>query len=79
MPCVKRSCGGTTRRAGGEVNDFMFEVGDKVQKCTGDYHLEGVVVAVFRTMAGKERYVVEHAPVAPGMLHIYSAQNLRKL
>lgn len=59
--------------------EFVFKIGDKVQKCTGDYHLEGVVVAVFRTMAGKERYVVEHAPVAPGMLHIYSAQNLRKL
>jgi hypothetical protein len=57
----------------------MFEVDDKVEKCTGDYRLEGVVVAAFRTVAGKERYVVEHQPVAPGMLRIYSAQNLRKV
>lgn len=58
---------------------YMFEVGDKVEKCTGDYHLEGVVVAVFKTLSGKHRYVVEHQPLAPGLLHIYSAQNLRKI
>jgi hypothetical protein len=60
------------------MSEFEFQVGDWVEKHTGDYKMVGVVVAVFRTMAGKERYVVEHAPVAPGMLHIYSAQNLRK-
>jgi hypothetical protein len=38
-----------------------------------------VVVAAFRTLAGAERYVVEHAPAAPGLLHIYGPQNLRPL
>jgi hypothetical protein len=56
-----------------------FKVGDPVEKCSGDYHLEGVVVAAFVTLAGKERYVVEHTPLAPGMLHIYGPGNLRKL
>ena len=55
----------------------VFEIGDKVTKCTGDYNLDGVVVAAFTTLSGKERYVVEHSPIAPGMLHIYSEQNLR--
>lgn len=60
-------------------NDFDFQVGDKVEKCTGDYHLGGVVVGHAVTLKGKVRYVVEHAPLAPGMLHIYSSANLRKL
>jgi hypothetical protein len=59
------------------MNDF--KIGDRVEKCSGDYHLEGVVVAVFRTLAGKDRYVVEHTPLAPGMLHIYGPTNLRRL
>lgn len=54
-----------------------FNVGDKVLKCTGDYHLEGVVVSVFQTLEGKVRYVVEHQPFAPGLLHIYGETNLR--
>jgi hypothetical protein len=54
-----------------------FKIGDRVEKCSGDYHLEGVVVAAFTTLAGKERYVVEHQPLAPGMLHIYGPGNLR--
>lgn len=53
-----------------------FDVGDVVEKFTGDYQLTGRVVAVFRTNAGKTRYVVEHDA---GFLHIYSAANLRKL
>ena len=61
------------------MREFIFEIGDKVEKCTGDYHLEGVVVAVFRTLSGKPRYVVEHQPLAPGLLHIYGPTNLRKI
>lgn len=61
------------------MSEFVFKIGDKVEKCTGDYHLEGVVVAVFRTLAGKPRYVVEHQPLAPGLLHIYGPTNLRKV
>lgn len=51
-----------------------FRVGDHVEKFTGDYHLSGEVRAVFTTRAGKTRYVVEHFK---GLLHIYSASNLR--
>lgn len=58
---------------------MTFKIGDKVEKCTGDYHLTGVVVAAFTTLSGKERFVVEHSPIAPGMLHIYSTQNLRSV
>jgi hypothetical protein len=61
------------------MNEFEFQVGDRVEKHTGDYHLEGVVVGHAVTLSGKVRYVVEHHPLAPGMLHIYSAQNLRKI
>lgn len=53
-----------------------FEIGNKVLKYTGDYQLEGIVVAVFSTTKGKLRYVVEHFP---GFLHIYSEQNLKLL
>jgi hypothetical protein len=61
------------------VSEFEFQVGDWVEKCTGDYKMVGVVVAAFRTKAEKERYVVEHQPIAPGMLHIYGPTNLRKI
>jgi hypothetical protein len=52
-----------------------FEIGDRVEKYTGDYQLIGEVRAVFATKRGKIRYVVEHDP---GFLHIYSESNLRK-
>lgn len=51
-----------------------FAIGDAVEKYTGDYQLPGEVRAVFTTRASKVRYVVEHYP---GLLHIYSASNLR--
>lgn len=51
-------------------------IGDQVRKVTGDYHLNGEVRAVFKTKAGKVRYVVEHPP---GFLHIYSEANLKLL
>ena len=50
--------------------------GDKVRKITGDYQLNGVIVARFRTLAGKLRFVVEHKP---GFLHIYSEKNLKAI
>jgi hypothetical protein len=53
-----------------------YEIGDKVEKFTGDYQLPGEVRAVFTTRAGKLRYVVEHDP---GFLHIYGPANLRTL
>jgi hypothetical protein len=55
----------------------MFEVGDKVEKCTGDYVWEGEIVSKFLTPQKRIRYVVAH-PVKKGwVLHIYSEQNLR--
>lgn len=51
-----------------------FQVGDRVEKWTGDYQAVGEVRAVFTTRAGKVRYVVEHTP---GFLHIYGPANLR--
>jgi hypothetical protein len=35
-----------------------------------------VVVSAYLTLAGLPRYVVDHAPFASGMQHIYSALNL---
>ncbi|ODT85309.1 MAG: hypothetical protein ABS69_00950 [Nitrosomonadales bacterium SCN 54-20] len=61
------------------MNQFEFQVGDKVEKHTGDYKIEGVVAGHAVTLKGNVRYVVEHHPVAPGLLHIYSAANLRKI
>lgn len=55
-----------------------FQVGDQVEK-HGSYVLAGVVVAAFRTLAGEERYVVEHWSTVPGLLHIYGSHNLRPL
>lgn len=49
--------------------------GDKVKKVTGDYLFEGVVVAAFKKLDGKERFVVEDDRRA---LHIFSAANLEK-
>ena len=56
-----------------------FAVGCRVEKHGGAYQLTGTIVAAFHTLAGEERYVVEHAPAAPGLLHIYGPQNLRLL
>ena len=53
---------------------MRFEIGQPVEKFTGDYQLVGEVRAVFTTKRGAVRYVVEHEP---GFLHIYSAKNLR--
>lgn len=50
-----------------------FKIGDYVRKFTGDYQLDGEVRAVFTTISGKTRYVVEHEP---GFLHIYGEANL---
>lgn len=58
---------------------YTFCNGDKVEKYTGDYRWEGIVVSCFQTPSpgNYERYVVAH-PVGEGyVLHIYSAKNLR--
>lgn len=56
----------------------LYRVGDRVVKCTGDYHWDGVVCSVFYTPSNNLRYVVGH-PVQQGwVLHIYSEFNLRR-
>lgn len=52
----------------------MFNIGDIVEKVTGDYRVDGEVRAAFTTKAGKVRYAVEHDH---GFLHIYSEHNLK--
>ena len=54
-----------------------FNEYDYVMKTKG-YLYPGVVVSRFNTSEGKTRYVVESVALATkGMLHIYSAENLR--
>ena len=56
-----------------------MNVGDQVQKFTGDYKWRGEVRSVFKTKAGKVRIVVEHPADEGGVLHIYSPENLRSI
>jgi hypothetical protein len=54
-----------------------FKIGDKVEKVTG-YKWPGVVVAVFDTLAGQRRVVVEcTAEAVQGALHIYNENQLK--
>lgn len=56
-----------------------IKVGDKVEKVSG-YLWPGIVVAVFDTLAGKQRFVVEcTVPEVKGALHIYSREQLNKI
>lgn len=56
-----------------------MQTGDRVQKVKG-YKWPGVVVAVFDTLAGQRRVVVEcTAPEVAGALHIYNEQQLEVL
>ena len=59
-----------------EVLTFPFSVGERVVKSTGDYTLSGEVRSAFTTAAGKMRFVVDHGPAAPGLLHIYGPTNI---
>ena len=57
-----------------------FKIGSKVRKITGDYHLDGIVRAVFLTADGAVRVVVGHDLSGVGgkgeILHIYGPSNL---
>jgi hypothetical protein len=55
---------------------FKFAIGAEVLKWTGSYRLAGVVKARFFTDSGDPRYVVDHKPIAPGLLHIYNEEQL---
>lgn len=57
----------------------MFAIGDKVEKTSG-YKWPGVVVAVFDTLAGERRVVVEcTVPEVSGALHIYNEKQITKI
>jgi hypothetical protein len=52
-----------------------IEIGDKVEKVTGDYKFKGTVVSKFQKLSGVVRFVVENED---GILHIFSQTNLKK-
>lgn len=58
------------------TKELDFNIDDRVEKVGGDYELSGTVVAAFRKASGQVRYVVE-ADEPRGLLHIYSAKNLK--
>jgi hypothetical protein len=54
-----------------------MNIGDRVEKIKG-YRWPGVVVAVFKTVRGETRVVVECiVPAVRGALHIYAPEQLR--
>ena len=55
---------------------MIYNIGDQVEKYTGDYQLKGEIRAVFTNKKNQIRFVVEHEP---GFLHIYSEKNIRKV
>jgi hypothetical protein len=56
-----------------------MEVGDQVRKVRG-YEWPGVVVAVFYTLSGAKRVVVEcTVPEVAGALHIYNEDQLERI
>lgn len=56
-----------------------FQIGDRVRKVTGEYHISGEVRSVFTKKDGQVRLVVEHNAEGGGsFLHIYGPANLVK-
>ena len=54
----------------------MIQLGDDVQKVKG-YKYPGTVVAVFKTLRGEKRFVVEATGKEyQGMLHIFNEEQL---
>jgi hypothetical protein len=56
----------------GPETDMRWTPGAKV-RCQ---RLAGVIAGLARTRDGQLRIVVEHAPAAPGILHIYAPTEL---
>jgi hypothetical protein len=55
-----------------------FQMGESVEKISG-YKWPGIVVAIFVTLKGDQRYVVEcTVPEVAGALHIYSEGQLER-
>ena len=57
---------------------FKFAIGQRVEKFGGSYQLSGEIAARWLTDKGEPRYVVNHKPIAPGLLHIYGEAQLRE-
>ena len=51
-----------------------MNIGDKVEKISGDYTFVGIIVAKFSKLSGAIRFVVEDDR---GVLHVYSEKILR--
>jgi hypothetical protein len=62
--------------AGTSPAPFAFQIGATVFKHRGSYKLHGTVRAHFFTKDGDPRYVVDHEPTVPGLLHIYNEEQL---
>lgn len=58
------------------MGDQHFQVGQSVEKVTGDYLFSGHVVSVVKKLNGAVRYVVEDDRRA---LHIFSGEQLREV
>ena len=56
---------------------FDLGVGEQVWKPKG-YAFEGTVVSAFVTLGGEVRYVVE-SRLAPGLLHIFNGDQVKKV
>lgn len=52
-----------------------YYVGDHCIKIGGDYSMEGTIVASFKKLSGKFRYILEDDR---GILHIFSAKQLER-
>lgn len=57
----------------------MIQVGDKIIKVGGNFQHTGTAVAVFKTLTGKDRVVIEFDAPVQGMLHVYTLEQVEKL
>src|SRR4051812_38282799 len=56
-----------------------YQIGDQVEKYTGDYRARGEIRGIFTMKNGAVRYVVEHKADGGSFCHISSEKNLRRV